>query len=91
MLVAKEKVSKVHENIERVMKGKLAGIRKMLAVISSGGHVLLENFPVKGKTTFIKARELSLGDEFKRIQFTPDLLLMDVFGVSIFNQTEQPK
>ncbi|HIB53840.1 MAG TPA: AAA family ATPase, partial [Nitrospirales bacterium] len=71
VLAAKETVSKIRENIERVMKGQSAGIRKMFAVLASGGHVLLEDFPGTGKTTFAKALALSIGAEFKRIQFTP--------------------
>ncbi len=89
VLAAKETVSKIRENIERVMKGQSAGIRKMLAAFASDGHVLLEDFPGTGKTTFAKALALSIGAEFKRIQFTPDLLPSDILGVSVFNQKDQ--
>ncbi len=79
---------KVFNNIEKVMKGQSASIRKLLAAFASGGHVLLEDFPGTGKTTLAKALALSVDACFKRIQFTPDLLPSDILGVSIFSQKD---
>jgi len=79
---------KVFNNIEEVMKGQSASIRKLLAAFASGGHVLLEDFPGTGKTTLAKALALSVDARFKRIQFTPDLLPSDILGVSIFSQKD---
>jgi MoxR-like ATPase len=74
------------ENIGTVMKGADGAIRCLLAAFASGGHVLLEDCPGTGKTTLAKTLALSIEAEFKRIQFTPDLLPSDIVGVSIFDQ-----
>ncbi|MBF0178740.1 MAG: MoxR family ATPase [Magnetococcales bacterium] len=68
------------------MAGQTRAIRWLLAAFASGGHVLLEDFPGTGKTTLAKALAHSFGVDFKRIQFTPDLLPSDILGVSIYEQ-----
>ena len=87
-LSPKEVYEKIAENIQKVMKGQSATIRKLLASFASGGHVLLEDFPGTGKTTLAKALSLSINSQFKRIQFTPDLLPSDILGVSIYDQKD---
>jgi MoxR-like ATPase len=77
------------ENIQTVVRGQDLAIRKLLAAFFSGGHVLLEDYPGTGKTTLAKALALSIDIEFKRIQFTPDLLPSDILGVSILNPKDQ--
>ncbi|SDO55691.1 AAA family ATPase [Alkalicoccus daliensis] len=76
-------------NIEKVVVGKRKEIELSLIAILSGGHVLLEDVPGVGKTMMVRAIAKSLGAQFKRIQFTPDLLPSDVTGVSIYNQKVQ--
>ncbi len=76
-------------NIETVMRGQSGTVRRLLAAFASGGHVLLEDTPGTGKTTLAKSLAASVGAQFARVQFTPDLLPSDVLGVSVFNQKEQ--
>jgi MoxR-like ATPase len=79
----------VLDNIQKVIVGKDAAIRQVLAAVLCEGHVLLEDVPGTGKTTLARALAASLGCSFRRIQFTPDLLPSDVTGVSWFNQKVQ--
>ncbi|MDH5509831.1 MAG: MoxR family ATPase [Nitrospinota bacterium] len=80
---------KIISNVETVMRGQSAAIRKLLLAMTTGGHVLLEDAPGTGKTTLAKALALSIDTKFKRIQFTPDLLPSDITGVSIYSQKDQ--
>jgi MoxR-like ATPase len=80
---------KLSDNIETVMKGQKDCIRYILAGFASGGHILLEDNPGTGKTTLAKALAKSINADFKRIQFTPDLLPSDILGVSVFDPSQK--
>ncbi len=73
--------------VERAVVGKRALLEMMMASVLAGGHVLLEDFPGLGKTLIARSLAKVLGLEFKRIQFTPDLLPGDITGGYIFNRT----
>ena len=73
-----------------VVRGQPEVVRRVLACMISGGHVLLEDFPGTGKTTLAKAISKAIsGAVFKRVQFTPDLLPSDILGVSILDPRTQ--
>ena len=73
-------------NVEKVIIGKEAEVRQALIALLCGGHVLIEDVPGVGKTILARSLAVSTGCNFRRIQFTPDLLPSDVSGVSIYNQ-----
>jgi len=79
----------ITNNIESLIKGQSNTIRLLLAAYVSGGHVLLEDYPGTGKTTLAKCLANTVKAQFKRIQFTPDLLPSDVTGISVYNPKDQ--
>ncbi len=83
--VASEAQAIVSE-VEQVIVGKTDTVKKAVITLLCNGHVLLEDIPGVGKTTLAKALAKSIGGEFRRVQFTPDLLPSDVTGSSVFNQ-----
>ena len=77
---------RIVDNVSRVIVGKRPVIEHALAALIAQGHVLVEDVPGVGKTMLAKSLATSIGCEFRRIQFTPDLLPSDVSGVSVYNQ-----
>lgn len=80
------RVRAVVDAVEAAITGKRSTIEAALSVLLANGHLLIEDIPGVGKTTLAKALARALGCDFKRIQFTPDLLPSDVTGTSVFNQ-----
>ena len=80
-----ELVSRLRENVQKIIVGKDEAINLALIALLCRGHILVEDVPGIGKTTLAKALAQSLGCTFKRIQFTPDLMPTDVTGVNFFN------
>lgn len=85
MIPIKDFGSKLLNNISRVIVGKDRVIERVLAVLLSGGHVLINYVPGVGKTMLARSLAVSLGLEFNRIQCTPDLLPGDVTGLNILD------
>lgn len=85
---AHDTIQKIASNIKTVIRGQEKTTRYLLAGFASGGHILLEDNPGTGKTTLAKTLALSMSADFKRVQFTPDLLPSDILGVSIYDQKD---
>jgi MoxR-like ATPase len=79
----------VIENVEQVIVGQHDAIEHIVTAVLGRGHVLLEDVPGVGKTMLARSVAASFDGEFKRIQFTPDLLPTDVTGVNVYNQKTQ--
>ena len=80
--------SRVIAEVERAIVGKREVLEKvMTAILTSGGHVLLEDYPGLAKTLMANSFATALGLNFKRIQFTPDLLPGDITGGYIYDRT----
>jgi MoxR-like ATPase len=78
----------VINEVEKAVIGKRDVLEMIMSAVLAGGHVLLEDYPGLGKTLIARSFATALGLDFKRIQFTPDLLPGDITGGYIFNRTE---
>ena len=81
-----EKIEQLICNIENVILGKRSVIEKVVCTMIAGGHILIEDIPGVGKTTLAVALSKALSLDYKRLQFTPDVLPTDVTGFTILNK-----
>ena len=79
---------KVVENCSKIILGKEKAIEKIAVSFICNGHVLLEDVPGTGKTMLFRAFAKTVGGEFKRIQFTPDVMPSDVTGINFYNMKQ---
>jgi MoxR-like ATPase len=82
-----EWAASVIREVERAVVGKRGLLEKLMAAVLSGGHVLLEDYPGLAKTLIAKSFSVALGLDFKRIQFTPDLLPGDITGGYVYDRS----
>jgi MoxR-like ATPase len=85
MLMFRERFNALQDNVEQFVRGKSEVVRLALTCFFAEGHLLIEDVPGVAKTSLAKAVAGSVGGEFHRVQFTPDLLPSDVTGVEVFN------
>ncbi len=79
-------IQKLQKNVTKVFLGRPEVVRAVMAGLLAGGHVLLEDVPGVGKTVLAKSLARSMDVDFRRVQFTPDLLPSDILGVAIYAQ-----
>ncbi|MBT5551361.1 MAG: MoxR family ATPase [Nitrospina sp.] len=89
MKSVQEKINRLKKNIEQVIFGKSETIEFVITCLLAKGHLLIEDVPGVGKTSLAHCLASSLHLDFKRIQFTNDLLPADITGVSIYDQQEK--
>lgn len=82
-------ITSLLENYEQRILGQQKNLRLLLSAALAGGHVLIEGVPGTGKTQMVKTLAQLLDSDFKRVQFTPDLLPSDITGSAIYNMKEQ--
>lgn len=82
---AVQKLNELRASLSAVIRGKDETIEILLVSLFAGGSILMEDVPGVGKTTLAKALARSLDAEFRRVQFTPDLLPSDILGASIYS------
>ncbi|MGE4282663.1 MAG: AAA family ATPase [Clostridia bacterium] len=85
MTNATQMLSLIIDNIEKVIVGKRRSIELMVISLMCGGHILIEDVPGVGKTTMVSSLAKSLNLEFKRVQFTSDILPSDIIGLTIYD------
>ncbi len=82
-----EVINKIKNEMNKVVVGQEKMVNSLIVGLICQGHILLEGVPGLAKTTTINALAKSLGLDFKRVQFTPDLLPTDIIGTEIYDPT----
>ncbi|MEA3208423.1 MAG: MoxR-like ATPase [Chthoniobacter sp.] len=85
----KSRIEALVSQVSEIIVGKEDAIRRAIACLLARGHLLIEDVPGVGKTTLSHALARSLGLQFRRIQFTSDMLPADILGNSIFDRDQQ--
>ena len=85
----REKAWEVLNELNKVILGKEEVTAEIVAAMLAGGHVLLEDIPGVGKTTLAKAFARVLGLDYRRIQFTPDVMASDLTGFSVYSREKE--
>lgn len=80
-----DKLNAIQQEVNKVIKGKADVVQKVLAAMIAGGHILMEDIPGVGKTTLATTFAKSMSLDYKRVQFTPDVLPSDILGFSMYN------
>lgn len=80
-----EELQKIQDEVNHVLRGKENVVRKVLAAMLGGGHILMEDIPGVGKTTLATTFARALSLDYRRVQFTPDVLPSDILGFSMYN------
>jgi len=81
----KEKAKAIIEEISKIVVGQYQFIEHMVVALLSGGHVLIEGVPGLAKTLASKVMARAIDADFKRVQFTPDLMPADIIGTKVFD------
>ncbi len=89
MATAYHKMTAAADEVEKVVVGKRAEVLQLLTAMLAGAHVLIEDVPGTGKTTLASALAKVTGLDFKRAQFTPDVMASDITGFHIYNRQKE--
>ena len=81
------RIPEVARAINGIIRGKKEVVRQSIVALLAGGHLLIEDVPGVGKTTLGRALARAIGGDFRRVQFTSDLLPADILGVNVFDST----
>ncbi|WP_165868531.1 AAA family ATPase [Natranaerovirga hydrolytica] len=88
-LMSNNVVSEIVANIEKVIIGKKKTVEHIVIALICNGHILIEDVPGVGKTTLVSALAKSISADYKRIQFTPDVMPSDITGFSMYHPKKQ--
>ncbi len=88
-LALTQQLVRLADQISTVIVGKRPQIEDCIACLLAGGHLLIQDVPGVGKTTLAHALAVSLGLDFRRVQFTADMMPSDLIGVSVYERSKE--